>query len=183
MAPITPSALTWTVRFKNHKTTILLHIDPAQSFSAIKHELLHALQESHAEGVNGTALPSDSEDVLLARPIDPMDPSAGWTSLDDDAAFMGGDESDEKNGDEGRSKGKGKGKAKRKVGGATDCMQGAGFKNGACLAFKFKTQDPNGWADDENLGDEKWDVLIPSYEDQFDVTQEGDVGIRPEFRG
>ncbi|KAI9658964.1 MAG: hypothetical protein M1821_001924 [Bathelium mastoideum] len=178
MAPITLSPLTWTVRFKHHQTTVLLHVDPTQSFSTIKSELLHALQESHANGVNGIALPSSPEDILLARPNDAMDPSAGWTGIDDDAALADGDDDGEE-----RNQGKNKGKAKRKMGGAADCMQGAGFKNGACLAFKFKDGDSDDWVDVGGVREEKWDVLIPSYEDQFDVTQEGDVGVRPEFRG
>lgn len=96
-----------------------------------------------------------------------------------DAALVEDDEFVNEDG----GKGKGKAKAKRKAGGATDCMQGAGLKNGACLAFKFKALNSNGLVDDGDMADEKWDVLIPSYEDQFDVTQEGDVGVRPEFRG
>ncbi|KAF2237134.1 hypothetical protein EV356DRAFT_496667 [Viridothelium virens] len=177
MAPITPSPLTWTIRFKCHKTTVLLHLDPTQSFSSIKAELLRALQESHPDGINGTSLPLEFEDILLARPNDPMDANAGWTGIDNDAAFVDDDEDGEP------KKGKGKGKGKGKTGTATDCMQGAGFKNGGCLAFKFKNGDADDWSDIGGVGDEKWDVLIPSYEDQFDVRQEGDVGVRPEYRG
>ena len=172
------SPSTWTIRFKYHKTTVLLHVNPLQSFSSVKSELLRALRESHPAGVNSDPLPSDPEQIVFARPNDPMDPEAGWTSIDDDIVLADGDEDGGKDG-----KGKGKGKTKPKSGGVTDCVQGAGFKNGACLAFKFRRGDAAGFMDMEGVGEEKWDVLIPSYEDQFEVTQEGDVGVRPEFRG
>ncbi|KAI9699253.1 MAG: hypothetical protein M1820_007225 [Bogoriella megaspora] len=178
MAPTNPGPLTWTIRFKYNKATVLLHIDPTQSFSSIKTELLRALQNTHPYGINDQPLPSRPEDIQFAKPNDAADPSSGWMSIEDDdfTATDGGDGLSDK-------KGKGKGKAKKSN--AIDSMQAAGFKNGAVFAFKFREEGKG--MDDDNDGleveEDTWDVVIPRYEDSYDEMQEGDVGVRPTPRG
>ncbi|KAL2350818.1 hypothetical protein BJ546DRAFT_890890 [Cryomyces antarcticus] len=182
-----PTPLTWTIRLKQRTRTVLLHADPLQRIDTIKAELLRALKQTSKDGMlYGLAIPEDASDVLLARPNDILDPQSGWTSLDED---------------EGTKNGKGKGKAKatapstaagnkRKRGttaGALDCLQGLGLKDNAVLAFKFRQarEDRGGDNDDEGLGleDEEWDVVIPSFEDQYGVENLGDVGAQGEFQG
>lgn len=46
-----------------------------------------------------------------------------------------------------------------------DCPVAVGLKDGSVLAYKFREEMPDG---DEELGiggEEKWDVVLPSYED------------------
>lgn len=66
---------------------------------------------------------------------------------------------------------------KKKVGGKKSVLnaspQGAGLKDGAVLAFRFLTsgrkEDEDGLEDDVG----KWDVMIPSYEDEYGSQAEG----------
>jgi hypothetical protein len=169
MAQPTPS--TWTLRLKSARTTVLLHTDPLSTFSAIKASLLTALTDTgFAQSDHGPSLtlPSSPSAIQLGRPLDPLDPSAGfvlgeWESQSDD---------DEVAIDEG--KGKGKGKAAKETGGK-DCPKGAGLKDGAVLAFR--------WEGMAGADGKEWDVQIASFEDAYGVTNEGDVGERAEFEG
>ncbi|KAK5015282.1 hypothetical protein LTR60_002948 [Cryomyces antarcticus] len=193
-----PTPLTWTIRLKQRTRTVLLHVDPLQRIDTIKAELLRALKQTSRDGMlYGLAIPEDASDVLLARPNDILDPQSGWTSLESDSATAKAPASE----DEATKNGKGKGKAKatapstaagnkRKRGttaGALDCLQGLGLKDNAVLAFKFRQarEDRGGDNDDEGLDleDEEWDVVIPSFEDQYGVENLGDVGAQGEFQG
>lgn len=131
------------MRFKLHRTTVLLHSDPQQRLSLLKAELLTALQTTHphgfVEGKNGTTypIPENYEDIIFAKLRDPNDPNSGWERLikpsDKDFGFE----------DEGASA-KGKGKAGAAKGGAkgtvSECPQGVGLREGAVVAFRFMTK-------------------------------------------
>ncbi|KZF24445.1 hypothetical protein L228DRAFT_245376 [Xylona heveae TC161] len=153
----------WTFRLKHHKTTILLFVRPLQSFDSIKEDLLHALRSTRPDGtLNGNKIPTSSDEVVLGVPIDNNDLSKGWVALEIPESEI----LDEQG-------------VKRKVGGKQSVLnqspQGAGLKDGAVLAFKFrepgagKTKDED--KDDLGLEDEQddgqWDVSIPSYEEEY----------------
>lgn len=131
---------------------MLLFTTPQTDFGIIKQELLSILTLTHSSGdLNGYKIPSDPEDVLLGIPVDPDDLQQGWTKL-----FIPEQELD--NAQSGR---------KRRAGGkrsALNCPQGVGLKDGAALAFKFRTP---GYHEEDDMMDisEEWDVIIPSYED------------------
>lgn len=169
MAQPTPS--TWTLRLKSARTTVLLHIDPLSTFSFIKSSLLTALTETgfaQSDHTPSLTLPSSPSAIQLGRPLDPLDPSAGFvlgeweTQPEDEEVAI----------DEG--KGKGKGKAVRETGGM-DCAKGAGLKDGAVLAFR--------WEGMPGAEGKEWGVQIASFEDAYGVANEGDVGARAEFEG
>lgn len=174
MVPTTPSPLTWTLRLKYNKGTTLLHVDPLQSFTSIKAELLRALHQIYPNGAlpDGTTLPASSQEVLLAKPVDVNDHSQGWTRLAEDEA-----KDDE---DLETTKSKSSKKRKNDAESSLSCPKGAGLKEGSVLAYKFRSGQ-----DDEGLGleDERWDVVIPNYEDSTGVTNEGDVGGLAPFEG
>jgi hypothetical protein len=172
MAQPTPS--TWTLRLKSHRTTVLLHIDPLSTFATIKATLYAALSDTGLQATEhgpSIDLPDSASDIQLGRPLDPLDPGAGfalgeWEAQpdDDDVAI------------EDEDKGKGKGKAAQgKTGSGRDCPKGAGLKDGAVLAFR--------WEGMEGTDGDEWGVQIASFEDAYGVTNEGDVGGRAEFEG
>lgn len=181
-----PSPLTWTLRLKHHKTTVLLHCDPLQTFRSIKTALLAALNETNPDGtLNNRVLPSSPHEIILGRPVDLNNPEEG---------FLLGEWEKARGGlDAGESEGAGKGKGKRKSiagegTGAKDCLKGAGLRDGAVLAFKWGGKDEEGEEDEDvemRLGEkeENWDVIIPAYEDAYGVENTGDVGGRKEFVG
>ncbi|KAL1304040.1 hypothetical protein AAFC00_000477 [Neodothiora populina] len=202
MPLVKPSPLTWTLRLKSHRTTILLHVSPTTPWSDIKAELLRALQQTSSNEssptLNGQPLPSSANDVLFARLIDPNRPEAGWTSLgpeDLDAAENNDD--DEELGDiddELFGGGKGKAKAtsaarqKQKQAGFRDCPQGCGLRENAIVAFRFRGAAPaapsassaavglgvhKGAVDDEGYVDEDMD-------DGAQPSREWDV-VLPQF--
>lgn len=150
----------WTIRLKHHKTTILLHISPLTTPKAVKQSLLKALTERTPSGIlNGHQIPKDASDIRLAKAIDPLELEQGWEeiSLSDDS--------------EGISK-------------------GIGMKNGGALAFRFVEEEEKVEDEDEDEMEVdgvkwkgEWDVVIPKFDDDFGESTEGDVGVRPEFRG
>ena len=98
------------------------------------------------------SIPTDADDILLAKPKDSQDLRKGWQAL----AVPTSDGEDD-------AKGK---KKMTGMGGKLDCPQGVGLKNASCLAFKFK--DHSGASDELDLeADEDWDVVLPSYEDEY----------------
>ncbi|KAK5713323.1 hypothetical protein LTR17_017633 [Elasticomyces elasticus] len=164
---IRPKPTTWILRFKHHRTTVLLHVDPLQSLTAIRAELLKA----------------DANEVLLARPSDSQDLSLGWESLD---VHEG----------EGAAREDGKGKGKAVVGTSkrgskdklVDCPQAVGLQDGGVVAFKFRSEltaaardedegievdEDDGGLDGETLvgegagAPEKWDVVVPTMEETY----------------
>ncbi|MCJ1365702.1 hypothetical protein MMC16_004827 [Acarospora aff. strigata] len=149
-----PDPLQWTLRFKQHKTTILLFVEPGQSFDSIKQNLLDALKKTGRTEINGVSLPSDAQHVVFGVPLEKNDFSRGWVKLEIP-------ETDVEDGAGG----------KKKVGGKKSILnsspQGAGLKDGAALAFRF-LEGGDGLDEDGLEADHgKWNVVIPSYEDEY----------------
>ncbi|KAL9103734.1 MAG: hypothetical protein Q9163_001238 [Psora crenata] len=140
-----------TLRFKYHKTTILLLCQQSQSFTSIKQDLLDSIRATGITEINGTPLPSSAEDVILGVPLDKNDIDKGWVNLE----IPEFDESEVK----------GKGVKKGSV--LNQSPLGAGLKDGALLAFKFQ----NGERDELELNDD-WDVVMPSFEDETSTDQQ-----------
>lgn len=159
MAPTIASPLTWTLRFKYHKKTTLLHVDPLQSFTSIKAELLRALHQTHPDGEisSGVSIPSDPSEVLLAQPNDVHDHAQGWKRIQPEQ-----DEEEEQS-TPGRQKTKGRSAYSQ------DSPTAAGLKDGGMVAYKFQSDETNKDDVDEALGldeeDDDWDVIIPNYDD------------------
>ena len=67
--------------------------------------------------------------------------------------------------------------AKGKSGGKKNIMNtsplGAGLKNGGMLAFRIRGGD--GLDDEDGMagGEDEWDVLLPSYEDEYGSQSQG----------
>ena len=135
----------WTLRFKQHTTTILLLVQQSQSFDSIKRDLLDAINATNIKDINGNFLPSDPEDIEFGVPRDKNDISKGWVPLKIPEA---------ENGDR-----KGKGVKKGSV--LNESPLGAELKDGAMLAFRFR----NGDAEDGMDLEVGWDVIIPHFED------------------
>lgn len=143
----------WTLRFKQHKTTILLFVQQTQSFDSIKHDLLDAIKATNINEIDGNALPSDPEDIEFGVPRDRNDISKGWVPLKIPEVEDGDT--------------KGKGVKKGSV--LNESPLGAGLKDGAMLAFRFTKSAA---VDGMDLDDE-WDVIIPSYDDEVGSQSQG----------
>lgn len=124
-----------------------------QSFGSIKSELLEAIKATGIRDINGCTLPTHADDIIFGITVDKNEPSNGWVSL----------EISEIDGDEDTGS-KSKGVRKGSVLNASPL--GAGLKDGAVVAFKFRGEG----AQDSDSDD--WDVIIPSYDDE-DGSQEG----------
>jgi hypothetical protein len=197
-----PDATSWTLRLKHHKTTVLLFATGQTPFGAIKQDLLSMLAVTHgsrsssnggsgAGTLNGHAIPTDPADVVLGVPKDANDLQSGWKTLKVlDAAAVEYDAAAAADGSSSRKKRRlGRGRDS-----GLDCPQGAGLRDGAVLAFKFRnrgaaaaaattaTRDAGrtrGGDDDDDDGeeegaeeeeedeDEEWDVVVPSYDDEY----------------
>ena len=142
----TSSGMQWTLRFKQHKTTILLFVQQSQTFDSIKRDLLNAINATGVQTINGNALPVNPEDIEFGVPRDKNDPGKGWVALKI-PEFEDGDA-------------KGKGVKKGSI--LNQSPLGAGLKDGAMLAFKFTKRVD----EDEMDTDAEWDVIIPSYDDE-----------------
>ncbi|MCJ1476229.1 hypothetical protein MMC13_004895 [Lambiella insularis] len=150
MPAVEPNPQLWTIRFKQHKTTVLLFVQQTESFTSIKFRVLEALKERGYTGLNGNTLPQNSEDIDLGVPIDKNDLSKGWVQLDIPAMEI-------EDGNGGR----------KKIGGKDSVLNasplGAGLRDGAILAFKWQ---PEGVKMDKDSSDgSNWDVIVPTYED------------------
>lgn len=178
--PIQPTPRTWILRFKHHRTTVVLHVDPLQTFSSIKVELLKAITDSHSSGtLNGTPIPKNPDEILLAKPLDFNDLSLGWQQILPSSENI-----------EGEMTGKGKGKAgvlTNKTNSKTqlkDCPQGANLRDNATIAFKFRSdEDEGGEGEDEeiavaeeDMSRQVWDVVVPTMEDTYGDQMDQDVG-------
>ena len=146
-----PTPQHWTLRFKQHKTTILLFVSQNQSFGSIKSELLEAIKATGIRDINGYALPANADGIIFGIPVDKNDPGKGWVGLE--IPEIDGDEDAE---------GKSKGVRKGSVLNASPL--GAGLKDGAMIAFKFREEGAED-ADNPDRGD--WEVVIPSYDDEY----------------
>ncbi|KAF2792835.1 hypothetical protein K505DRAFT_325891 [Melanomma pulvis-pyrius CBS 109.77] len=202
-----PSPLTWTLRLKSHKTTVLLHTDPLTTFSTIKAQLYAALQETSLRDPSTGAsisLPTSPSDIQLGRPRNANDPSRGFVLGEWEEGYGGGGEDDSGEEDDGGVKGKGKAPAatttrirpskkdssvKLQV---KDCPKGAGLRDNAVLAFRWVGEGMwDGEAGEEDEDEDEgnagrrnmWGVRIASYEDSYGVEVEGDVGGGTEFEG
>ncbi len=150
---------------------VFLYVEPMTSFKDIKKELLRVLNESNSSGkVNGHQIPSDPEQVMLGAPVDHSDLSKGWTSL---ASVPTNDNVTAENVRTTRAGGGGT-SANRNL----DCPQGAGLQDGAVLAFKFRSNETNGVNGVNGAGGERWDVLLPSYEEEYDDSQGASQNMR-----
>jgi hypothetical protein len=163
-----PTPDVWTIKFKNARTTVVLKV-----------ELLHALKTTNPSGqLNGATLPDSADDIEFAKPRDLSNPGAsGWQSIGSDAQVDDFD-ADLFGGDNVTSKAKGKGKAKANSGSHKDSLLGAGLKDNAIVAFRFRGQKtvsrPVGDDIDEGLGLEDdapgadgWNVELPRFEDVY----------------
>ncbi len=167
--PDEPDPSQWTLKLKHHKTTVFLYVEPMTSFKDIKKELLRVLNESNSSGkVNGHKIPSDPEHIMLGAPVDHSDLSKGWASL---ASLP---TNDNVTAESVRTTRGGGTSANRNL----DCPQGAGLKDGAVLAFKFKSHDANGVNGVNGAGGEHWDVLLPSYEEAYENSQGASQNMR-----
>lgn len=177
-----PTPETWTLKFKNARTTVVLYVYQLQTLSSIKTELLHALRSTNPSGeLNGTPLPDSPDDIELAKPRDFSNlETGGWQSIELDApnddfdADLFGNAADEP-----ASRTKGKGKAKAKGMSHKDCPVGAGLKDMCPVAFRFKGQKPVprpvdddvdeglGLEDDGAPDADVWHVELPKFEDVY----------------
>ncbi|KAF2638832.1 hypothetical protein P280DRAFT_63498 [Massarina eburnea CBS 473.64] len=192
MAPTTPSPQTWTLRLKARKTTVVLHVDPLQTFASMKSDLHAALVDTSLIDPSTREpipLPSSPSDIQFGRPIDRADPQLGFTL--GEWELPSDDEEDN---------GKGKGKAKTKgrksdvTSAVKDCPKGAGLKDRDVLAFRWRG-DGTAWEDDEEQDDDimladevtskkdTWGVKLASFDDQYGVENEADLGLPGEFEG
>lgn len=190
MAPVEPAPLTWTLRLKIHKCTVLLVADPLAPLGHVKTELLRALQARYPAGTIPTAsgparIPSSENDILLAKPVDIHNVDKGWWRM-----VIVGEENDANDEDDGGMDGASDAKAKGRKKSTTttngdasafETPKHAGLKDGSVLAIRFKSHT-SAKERDEGLGfdvEEEgmgWDVVIPSYEDFTGTANTGDVG-------
>jgi len=187
-----PNPRTWTLRFKLHRTTILLHSDPQQRLSLLRAELLTALQTTHphgfVEGKSGSTynIPESYEDIILAKLRDQNDVHSGWERLIKPNDFGFEDEAVS-------AKGKGKAGAAKSAGkgGVSECPQGVGLRDGAVVAFRFMTEAERqersaGDEADEDVDEiakagidepaEVWDVEMPTIESTYGE-EDGQQGL------
>ncbi|KAL9613129.1 MAG: hypothetical protein Q9167_002294 [Letrouitia subvulpina] len=135
----------WTLRFKNHKTTILLFATQNESFESIKERLLEAIKGTGRSDINGAQVPANTDQIILGVPVDSNNDSKGWIDL----------EIPELNGEDGKSS--------KKTSVLNSSPLGAGLKDGAILAFKFRKERSQ---DDEmDIDDTDWDVVMPTFEE------------------
>lgn len=192
-----PSPRTWTLRFKNNRTTILLHVDPLQKLSTVKSELLQAIQQTNPHS-QLPGVPHTAEDIYLAKAVDINDLGAGWESIEPSDLDAEDRESAKGKGKAGQPKAKGNGKSA-----AADTPQGAGLRDSGIVAFRFHTEEDKRQLeaeenarreklevddDDEMVAGvqggqvEKWNVVVPTIEETYaenaplEVPMSGEAG-------
>ncbi|KAL8638877.1 MAG: hypothetical protein Q9228_004015 [Teloschistes exilis] len=141
-----PSSQQLTLLFKQHKATVLLLVSSLDTFDSIKEKLLAALKATGVTEINGHSVPSEPDDVILGVPIDKNDPDRGWVGLN-----IPGEKDD--------------GAKDRKTKGSVlnSTPSGAGCKDSAVFAFRFREKESEG--DEVDLDDGKFDVVMPIFED------------------
>ncbi|KAF2090095.1 hypothetical protein K490DRAFT_54508 [Saccharata proteae CBS 121410] len=151
------TSLTWTLRLKHHRTTILIHADPLTTLSALRNELLHALRETERTGtLNGRALPADASAFELARPVDPADLDKGWIGLGT-AGATGGKKRERED----------------------ENVKNADVRDGGVIAFRWRVEGEQGTVDEYdvdgegNVVERDWDVVVPKLEDYDEMEDEG----------
>lgn len=184
MAPTAPSPVTWTMRFKHGKKTVVLHVDPLSPFVDIKAELLRSLHLTHPNGslTPRVQIATQPSDVLLARPVDKDDYTRGWIRLRTDATEVeeDGDAAlKEMQADEDSKKG-GKGKSKRVELPDTN-PKAAGLRDGCELAFRFRSEPKPDDSAVPGAEGEAWDVIQLTYDDVVAPQLEEDEGLVPDL--
>jgi len=154
------SPQTWTLRFKHHKTTVLLHSDPLTPISTLKTNLLSSLRDTKPSGIKSRPIPISPSEIQLAIPVDPLEISKGWEILEPPSNI---DEEDEQTPE-----------AKQKWDESTS-VKAAGVKDNAVIAFRWRIEAEEEDETDETEG--TWDVVWPSFEDGYHVENEGDKGV------
>ncbi|KAL8661386.1 MAG: hypothetical protein Q9202_005628 [Teloschistes flavicans] len=142
-----PSSQQLTLRFKQHKTTVLLLVSSHDTFDSIKEKLLGTLKTTGVTQINGHSVPSDPNDIILGVPIDKNDPDRGWVGSDIPSGKYDG----------------------AKEGTTKDSMlnstpSGAGCKDSTVFAFRFRENGSDGLEMDDDDG--KFDVVMPTFEDE-----------------
>ncbi|OXV10958.1 hypothetical protein Egran_01287 [Elaphomyces granulatus] len=150
-------ALGLTLRFKKHKTTVLLLLPPLESIELTKEKLLEALKTRGILEINGDPVPNNSSDIELGVPVDRNELEKGWTRLDfDDSDITGG---------EAMTNGAGRKKRKPNMN-----LRSADIRDGQPIAFRFRKpreeiQDKDELELELELEDPAWDVIIPTLDD------------------
>jgi hypothetical protein len=163
-----PTPQTWTLRFKNRRTTVFLHVNPLQTFSSIKSHLYHALTESPLRDGSGSiiGLPSSPSDIQLGRSANMSAPGESFVLGEWETTGDEHDEEDEAGG-RGKAKAKAKGKVKKDAeddvvenSSVKDCPKGAGLRDNAVLAFRWE-------GDGSTSKDDSWGVILPNFEETY----------------
>lgn len=183
-----PSPLSWTLRLKAHKTTVLLHVDPLHTFDNIKSRLFDALQETelrHPETGEPIPLPESASEIQLGRPVNIHDASEGFQLGEWEYSIT---EEEEEGKGKGKAKASGNSSEKAGMSNAKQCPKGAGLKDGVVLAFRWRGD--GSWDGEEEDEDDlvakpadMWGVKLASFEDAYGVENETDVGGGAEFEG
>jgi hypothetical protein len=153
--PNVPASKLWTLRLKRGVHTTLLFADPAQSLSSLKLALFAALRSAPNEIPMRHVLPESSSDIEIGMPVDLFDLSQGFALVAPLEPTNSKDMS----------------------------LRQLGIKENYVLAYRFKGDAGRDDDDDETLGEEKWDVNIPEWEDTYGVENQGDLGAIRDYRG
>ncbi|KAF2418685.1 hypothetical protein EJ08DRAFT_52827 [Tothia fuscella] len=174
MSSTTPNPLSYTIRFKHHKTTVLLHLDPLTPLSTIKSTLLTSLRQTKPNGINNNPLPAKPSQIQFAKLINPSETGEGWEPLTPaTSAYFDDDELDGLPDGKGMGKGKGgKGNGRVDVDSGTS-IKATGVKDGSVVAFRWSLEEGGGEEDEW----EEWDVVLPSFEDNYGVENQGEGGV------
>ncbi|KAF3399189.1 hypothetical protein DPV78_006590 [Talaromyces pinophilus] len=152
---MSPDPLSWTVRFKKHKTTVLLMLPAQESIQSTKEKLHSALKARGLTQINGDPIPEDPSEIEFGTPIDRNELEKGWIRLNVPV---------EENGDNATRK---SGAGRPKKSSLTDSLQAADIRDGQAIAFRFrKTADREDGDEDADFEDPGWDVLVPSLDDE-----------------
>ena len=150
----TPQPGHWTFRFKNNKITVVLLVSETQSFESIKRDLLDALNAANIKTINNQPVPSEPDSIAFGVPVDKNDYSKGWVGIEIPELDDG-------------TKPK---KAVKRGSVLNEHPLGAGLADGMVIAFQFKTE--GGEVDSMMDEDERWDVVMPSYDDDVEMSQD-----------
>jgi hypothetical protein len=203
-------AKAWTLRLKRGRRTVLVFADPAAPLLRVKESLLAALRASPARDGDGDDAPEEPEplpaaaaDIELARPVDVFDVTAGFEMIGSSEAEdetdgdgeAGGDEKErdendeeeeeEQNGESAQPGGtstsaRGRRSTAQKSKSDGMSLTSLGIKDNAVLVYRFRS---GGAKKGEKSKDPGWSIEVPSFEDAYGVENEGDLGVKPEFRG
>jgi hypothetical protein len=147
--------LSWTLRFKKHKTTVLLVLPSTESIQSTKGKLLAAVKARGVKEINGDPVPDDPSEIEFGVPVDRNELEKGWTRLDTEGSeFISGDAPHASS-------------ARRKHK-PNITLRSADIKDGQPIAFRFRNSvemDENRDELELELEDPGWDVIIPTLDD------------------